>query len=296
MENKNENLKEVQLYTTDRVQPWQFLKVHRSLLQLVDTIILMEVNDFASLQISSQFYHPWSAQTSMFFTLSEQVVMVKDKGETNFITYPANFIMGPNLVERIVQCPNNHYVLGINFKPGALHRITGLSIGGLVNQVIEASTIFGKTIHQLSWQLQNASAQNEILTLIEDFFIDRIDQIQPISQYDLAIIALVKANGNMPMEKVAELACLSERQFERKSMERLGMLPKLFARLTRFSKAYGMKEANPDIHWSKIVHQCGYFDQMHLIRDFKTFSGTTPTIVEQNIQNTINAVTAFKNT
>lgn len=278
------------------MQPWQFLTVHPSLGQVIDTMIVMKVDDFSSLPISSQFYHPWSAQTSLFFTLSEQAVSVKNHGETAFASYPFNFVMGPNLVERIVQCPNKHYVVGINFRPGALYRFCGISIEKLVNQVMGASQIFGISINQLSEQLLATQSQDEILALVETFFIEKLSQVETSTPFDTAINALVRADGNMPMDEVAKLACMSERQFERKAIERLGMLPKLFARLTRFSKAYMIKEANPTIHWSQIAHQCGYYDQMHLVRDFKLFSGSTPTAVEQKIQNTITAVTAFQNT
>ena len=29
--------------------------------------------------------------------------------------------------------------------------------------------------------------------------------------------------------------------------------------------------------WSAISHTCGYYDQAHLIRDFKQFTGSAPT-------------------
>ena len=32
-----------------------------------------------------------------------------------------------------------------------------------------------------------------------------------------------------------------------------------------------------------IAYKCGYFDQMHLIRDFKDFTGTTPTLMQGDI-------------
>ncbi|RZK55998.1 MAG: AraC family transcriptional regulator [Pedobacter sp.] len=278
------------------MQPWQFLPVHPELRQVIDTLLIMQVDDFSCLTVSSQFYHPWSAQTSMFLTLGEQVVKVKNYGENEFTTYPANFVMGPNLVERMVQCPNQHYVLGINFRPGALYRFCGISIEELVNQVVEASLIFGKAIDVLSQRIGAAKSKAEILNLVETFFFDKINKLGALNTFDTAIAKLVQAEGNIPMDEVAKLACMSEKQFERKALERLGMLPKLFARLTRFSKAYMIKETNPDISWSNIAHQCGYYDQMHLVRDFKLFSGSTPTVAKQKIQNSITAVTAFQNT
>jgi AraC-like DNA-binding protein len=51
----------------------------------------------------------------------------------------------------------------------------------------------------------------------------------------------------------------------------------------RFSKAWIMKEQQPDISWIKIAHECGYFDQMHLIRDFHEFAGVNPSAIEAEL-------------
>jgi transcriptional regulator GlxA family with amidase domain len=104
--------------------------------------------------------------------------------------------------------------------------------------------------------------------------------------FDTSILDVLKFNGNVPIEKVASLACLSLRQFERVSRERLGVSPKFFARLSRFSNAYRLRERQPQMSWTSIAHESGYFDQMHFIRDFKTFSGITPTLLEKTLSNT----------
>lgn len=278
------------------MQPWQFLPVHSLLRQIIDSIIIMKVDDFSSLPISSQFYYPWSAQTNLFFSINNQSVTAKDKGETAFTTYPANFIIGPNLVERIVQCPNQHYVLGITFRAGGLQRLCGLPLEEIINASVDASYILGKEINRLAEQLAEATQQQELLALIEHFLLNKLKQVQALTRFDMAITELVRADGNLSIDEVSRLACLSGRQFERKALERLGMSPKLFARLIRFSKAYRLKEGVTKITWTNIAHQCGYYDQMHLIKDFKTFSGFTPTAIEQQMENSISAVTALQST
>ena len=44
-----------------------------------------------------------------------------------------------------------------------------------------------------------------------------------------------------------------------------------------------MKEQTPGISWIKIAYECGYFDQMHLIRDFQEFAGVNPSRIEAEL-------------
>ena len=54
------------------------------------------------------------------------------------------------------------------------------------------------------------------------------------------------------------------------------MSPKLLARIRRFNHALEYKMLHPDVTWTEITYECGYFDQMHLIKEFKEFSSKTP--------------------
>jgi transcriptional regulator GlxA family with amidase domain len=74
---------------------------------------------------------------------------------------------------------------------------------------------------------------------------------------------------------------LSIRQFERQFKQRIGLSPKFYSRLIRFSNAWILKENNPNLTWTTIAHQSGYYDQMHLIKDFKEFAAVNPKQIEQ---------------
>jgi len=48
-----------------------------------------------------------------------------------------------------------------------------------------------------------------------------------------------------------------------------------------------MKEQPPGISWIKVAYECGYFDQMHLIRDFQEFAGVSPSVIESELLNSL---------
>jgi AraC-like DNA-binding protein len=69
---------------------------------------------------------------------------------------------------------------------------------------------------------------------------------------------------------------VSERHLRRVFREAVGMSPKTFAKLTRFHRALraARREAHP--RWASIAAHAGYYDQAHLIAEFRAITGVTP--------------------
>ena len=57
--------------------------------------------------------------------------------------------------------------------------------------------------------------------------------------------------------------------------QQVGLPPKTVARLIRFGRV--LRSLNRGRPWERIAADSGYADQPHLIREFRTFTGTTPT-------------------
>jgi AraC-like DNA-binding protein len=69
---------------------------------------------------------------------------------------------------------------------------------------------------------------------------------------------------------------LSQRRLIELFSAEVGMTPKLFARVRRFQRAIAMvgQVTTPD--WAGVALVCNYYDQSHLIRDFRAFCGLSP--------------------
>ena len=82
----------------------------------------------------------------------------------------------------------------------------------------------------------------------------------------------------MRVEALARAAGCSARQIERIFQVRVGLSPKMFLRILRFQAAVadlGRDEASPA--WAARAAALGFYDQAHFIRDFKQFTGASPT-------------------
>jgi AraC-like DNA-binding protein len=82
------------------------------------------------------------------------------------------------------------------------------------------------------------------------------------------------------IQQLAHGSYMSIRNYERRFVEDMGISPKLFARLGRFQMALDIKRASGS-SWLDVAHELGYFDQMHLVKDFRAFGGDAPSRLVQ---------------
>lgn len=83
-----------------------------------------------------------------------------------------------------------------------------------------------------------------------------------------------------PVSTLADIACLGIRQFGRVFQENVGMNPKEYSRIVRFQKAMWLMQQGRD-NYAAIAAECGFSDQSHFIREFKSMSGHTPHSLKQ---------------
>src|SRR5262249_43185689 len=90
-----------------------------------------------------------------------------------------------------------------------------------------------------------------------------------------AVEQITSRGGMMELSDIARDLGLSSRQLQRRFRDEVGIGPKFFSRIQRFQRVFwALEGAAPD--WVKVALQCGYFDQAHLIRDFRDFAGQPP--------------------
>ena len=81
------------------------------------------------------------------------------------------------------------------------------------------------------------------------------------------------------------LECLniSERQFERRFIQAVGLRPQFYIRVKRFNQAVNLMKNRQFGKLTELAHALNYYDQSHFIRDLKSFSGITPTCLFQKV-------------
>lgn len=256
---------------TIEIQPSQLLR------PFVRCYMLREYNTFG---LSVE--RPWFASHEFFlaFFLKDKPVelIVHDTGEiiTGSCVSPMGISTGNN---GIMTYNGDYRLFSINFQPNGFNKLFNLPQQLFTDKIFSGDDVFDSTMTQFFEQLQEA-INIEKMAYIADLFLTKIlSKRKNINARDPIATAsglILNSYGLIPVSKLAAYSNMSIRNFERSFKDQVGTSPKLFARIIRFNYALTQKLKKTDINWTTIALDCGYFDQMHLIKDFKLFTGIVP--------------------
>ncbi len=170
-------------------------------------------------------------------------------------------------------------LFAIYFLPHGLSMLLDLPIKEIFNQCVPLRFIIKDTVNKLEDELSAAATFEKKIAIAEKFLTSQIRKSEKKYKYDRirhAINRINQAKGVFEINRLASESFYSRKQFERTFAEFVGTSPKQFLKIVRFQHAIFGKSQNPELSLTEIAYQCGYFDQAHMINDFKTLSGLTP--------------------
>ena len=259
---------------------------HPALREFVENITVISF-DFTAEKNISPIYKFVPTHTRFLCFYLEDRVFVKKK-DTDFAVRERAMIIGPQTTSVTLDLGKKHKDVVVCLKPSGMYRLLGIPLKEIVDKDYDARMVIGKEVETLTCQLIDAETDKLKNKIIQTYLLKKLDYLKPSLPFDMAMLELLKESGNLNMDYVASQSCISLRQFERQSLERIGLPPKIYARLIRFSHAYKLKELYPKFSWLHIAHECGYYDQMHFIRDFKHFAGFTPSgLKEEDVRSSV---------
>lgn len=208
----------------------------------------------------------------------------KKSGENRFNTVTSCTLIGAQITPFKLLAEESHTAVSIIFQPGGLNRFLHIPITEIFNNPSSAREIIGREIDELIDKSHDTLSVAELNRIVQAYFLGKLARIKDPLPIDNALQYLL-THPNASMDQIAGMACMSIRNFERKCKERLGMPAKLYGRIARFYQAYRMLESRSAISWTDLIHEVGYYDQTHFIKDFKEFAGLTPTRLQKELSN-----------
>lgn len=170
--------------------------------------------------------------------------------------------------------------LQILFLPHGFHTLFNTSPHEIVDKIVWSGDIFKsdiKILHEKLFDTKSLVAMTELLNVWLLHYLNKKRRVDYKAFITAAANLIIKNGGLVNIESLAANACMSKRNFERIFINEIGMTAKELCCISRFNNALDLKLNSPSMNWTSIAHQSGFFDQMHLIKDFKRFCGEAPT-------------------
>lgn len=187
-----------------------------------------------------------------------------------------SFVVGPMRKSVNVWQAGRIDLIGIRFRPGAATSFLKVSAAELTDSVVALDGLVGRLAGEAELRLagREFAARAGLLTELLQPGVERESNGTRLVKRASALIT--RSHGTVPVEKLYTTLGITPRHLERLFAEHVGLSPKLACRVARFRHTVETLRRGSNAAWVDLALQCGYYDQAHLIRDFKEFAGVTP--------------------
>jgi len=195
-------------------------------------------------------------------------------------SYAGLFGMRTAFVE--VDYPKSTQLFGVCFKPAGITAFTRVPLEELTDRRVELAlveTLFDKSFYETLSEKQSIA---EIIAHTNSCLLKQFSSLYPADRQIIRAVDLInRSKGQLSLAGVASDVCLCQRHFERKFKSAIGVSPKMFAKIFRLHYALQCMKEYPDKDLLTIAIECGYYDQTHFAKDFKSLTGNTPSDFRQ---------------
>jgi AraC-like DNA-binding protein len=182
-----------------------------------------------------------------------------------------SYVIGGRSHSIVTRESGNLKVIGVKLEPRLLRGLLRSPLNALRDQVVNLSELNDRGLFELEDRLAACDDVAETVATLDRFLMARRVQMLQADPLVEHVANTIRADrGGTPLTRTAKNLGVDPRTLERRFVAWRGMSPKSYARITRFKHAY-----HAFLHGRDPL--AGYYDQSHLIRDFRFFTGASPT-------------------
>ncbi len=220
------------------------------------------------------------SRTEVLFCLADRHLLRDPRGRERDRDFATSFVSGLQQRPLSVASPANPAMAGVRLRPEGVAAFLRDTPAAIAGAVIELDAILGPGVERLRDQLAaTADLRRRVLLLAAAVarHLGAAPLPSPAVRHALAV--LQASRGAAPIRELARATGYSHRWLTERFRAEVGLAPKAFARVVRFESAFERLCTLDRVRWAEFALDCGYYDQAHLVRDFRELAGATPTEV-----------------
>jgi AraC-like DNA-binding protein len=167
---------------------------------------------------------------------------------------------------------------GIWFLPHAFSMFTKIPLNEINDKAIALDHVFDRTFIELVNSSIHENNIQEVVDATNNYLGSKLTTTHHTRDKITAhaVQYILTQKGNTDLDQLSDDCGISNRYLQQLFMEKVGFSPKFLIRIARFQQALNQLSRHEDASLTELTYRMGYYDQAHFIREFKEFTGTTP--------------------
>lgn len=178
-----------------------------------------------------------------------------------------------------VRSVGKHVMFGVKFFTHTAAYFLDNELALFSDQVSDLSDQLGAPVRELHAKLRETTQLGKRVALLESFLLKRLSMKKKKADKLMMIGEIMKDMRRNEfadrIETTASQYNITPRYLQKLFLQYTGVTPKLYTKINRFQRSLQLIGQNSE-SFTSIAYDCGYSDQSHFIRDFKAFTGLTP--------------------
>jgi AraC-like DNA-binding protein len=163
--------------------------------------------------------------------------------------------------------------VAVSFFPHAVKALFGVDGNEIIDEVLDLHHFFPRDVIE---KIIDARNNHTRVSLLDAYLLKRLSVMKPVDWRVINFLYLCPATH---YGRLLKHYGISERQFERKFLQSIGLTPSYYKRVVRFENALHRIQHNHYRSLADLAYELGYSDQSHFNREFKQLSGSTPLLL-----------------
>jgi AraC-like DNA-binding protein len=192
---------------------------------------------------------------------------------------PPIAVVGPITRSLILRIGRSVSAIGVVLPPTMSTGVFGVPACDLVDQIVSLQELWAADdIERLLTSLSRLDTRHRLTTLRDALLTrTRTPRFSAETTAGAAAHVIAREGGRVSIRELARAHGLSHRQFTTRFVAGAGLSPKMFARITRFQRVVHALLSTDVSRWASVAPAVGFYDQAHMINEFRAFAGSAPT-------------------
>ncbi len=166
----------------------------------------------------------------------------------------------------------------VNLSPIGARLLLDRPLAEFANRMVSLDDIWGATGRRLTARLAESPDWDGRFDILDREIAARVSVARPAHpSVTWAMKTLMATSGQVRISRLVRETGWSPRHLAARVQAEFGLPPKTLARVLRLGRAVETLRQEGVVRLAEVAADCGYYDQAHFSRDFRQFTGLTPT-------------------